>query len=163
MVWRRRGRPRYVATPGKNLRVAVMGAVRWPHGPFRCAYAMGNVNTALVVALLERLAAHATRARRRIVLVLDNGSANTSKRSVAAIAAHRAWLRVYFLPTYASEQLNEIEGLWQHLKADYFSEMLAQRAEDFPPAVLSLLKRLQRQGALRALLAPRGRKGYDRI
>ena len=66
-----------------------------------------------------------------------------------------------WLPAYSSEQLNDIENLWHHLKDDYFSEMLVTLREDFVVTVCRLLNRLRRPGGLRRLLKPRPGVGKD--
>jgi transposase len=157
-MWRRRGAPLRIATPGKNRRVAVCGAFRWPDGPFRFAYGVKQVNTAVFLALLPQLAARAKDTGKRIVLVLDNGSAFTSHESRAAIHAARAWLQLVWLPPYSSEQLNDIEALWQHLETDYFSRMLVTDPNEFVPAAVRFLRRLEHDGALRRILKPRTRR-----
>lgn len=154
-MWRRRGQPMRIPTPGSNRRVAVCGAMRWPNGPFRFGFGFRQVNTDVFLELLPQLAAHARRVRRRIVLVLDNGSYFTSRRSTAAITAASSWLTIFRLPPYSSEQLNEIEGLWRHLEEDYFSRMLVADPADFVSAAVQLLRRLQKPGVLRRVLKPR--------
>lgn len=133
----------------------VFGAYRWPDGPFRFAQGTKGVNTVLFLDLLGQLARHARRVHRIVVLVLDNGSAQKSLLSQAALRALIPQVVVFELPTYSSEQLNDIENLWGHLKEDYFSEMLVERREDFPTAVHSLLRSLRRRGQLRRFLKPR--------
>lgn len=66
-------------------------------------------------------------------------------------------IQVFWLPTYTSEQLNDIEALWKHLKEDYFCRMLATSREEFASAVASLLGRMSRGRVLRELLKPRHR------
>lgn len=154
-AWRRRGTVKRVATPGKNVRVPIFGAYRWPDGPFLFGQGTKGVNTDLFLDLLGQLARHARRVRRIVVLVLDNGSAQKSHRSQAALRALIPHVVVFELPTYSSEQLNDIEHLWGHIKEDYFSEMLVKRREDFPEAVRALLLTLRRRGQLRRFLKPR--------
>lgn len=160
-AWRRRGQPKRVSTPGSNLRVSVFGAYRWPDGPFRYASERGNVNTDLFLPLLETLRRRARRTHRFVVLVLDHGSAQTSRRSLAAQAHAFPGVLVIWLPRYSSEQLNDIENLWHHLKANYFAEMLVTEREDFLTSVRRLLDRLRRHGELRLVLKPRPRVGKD--
>lgn len=156
-AWRRRGTVKRTPTPGKNVKVPVFGAYRWPDGPFLFARgdARGGVNTALFLDLLRQLARHARRVRRIVVLVLDNGSAQTSHRSEATLLAQVPQVVVFWLPSYSSEQLNDIENLWKHVKDDYFSEMLVTKRDDFPAAVGALLHGLRRPGRLRRFLKPR--------
>lgn len=154
-AWRKRGTVSRIRTPGKNVRVPVFGAYRWPDGPFRFAAGTKGVNTDLFLNLLRQIARHARRVRRIVVLVLDNGSAQMSHRSQAALWALVPQVVVFELPTYSSEQLNDIENLWLHTKEDYFSEMLVERRADFPDAVRALLQQLRRRGQLRRFLKPR--------
>ena len=153
-MWRQRGRPLRIPTPGKNRRIAVFGAYRWPDGPFRFSYGHKQVNTHVFLGLLPRLARRVHRTGKRIVLVLDNGSALTSRRSKDALRGARSWLQIFWLPRYSSEQLNDIEALWQHLEADYFSRMLVTNPADFVPEAVRFLRTLERDGTLRRVLKP---------
>ncbi|MFO0610547.1 MAG: hypothetical protein U0324_45720 [Polyangiales bacterium] len=92
--------------------------------------------------------------RRIVVLVLDHGSAQTSLRSEAKPLSLVPQVVVLGLPPYSSEQLNDIENLWQHAKEDYFSEMLVAKGDDFAAAVDRLLCELRRPGRLRRFLKP---------
>lgn len=87
--------------------------------------------------------------------MLDNGSAHTSKRSAAELERLKDLITVFWLPTYTSEQLNDIEGLWKHLKEDYFCRMLVETREEFTEAVVRFLKMLAHRGTLRKVLKPR--------
>lgn len=78
-----------------------------------------------------------------------------SHRSQAALRAQFPYVVVFELPSYSSEQLNDIENLWLHLKEDYFSEMLVTHRRLFPIAVRALLTSLRRRGQLRRFLKPR--------
>jgi len=153
-TYRKRGRPLLISTPGKNKKVAVCGAMRWPDGPFVFSDGSGYPNTSLFVRMLQRLKIRARRTGRRIVLVLDNGSAHTSRLSRAEIDKVKGLIQVFWLPTYTSEQLNDIEGLWKHLKEDYFSRMLVDNSQDFREAVVGILKRMSRARGLRRVLKP---------
>ncbi|MBK6534440.1 MAG: transposase [Deltaproteobacteria bacterium] len=160
-AWRRRGRPKRVNTPGCNVRVSVFGAYRWPDGPFRFALDRGGVRTDLFLPVLETLRRRARRTGRFIVLVSDNGSAQTSKRSTVAVWRAFPGVVMLWLPAYSSEQLNDIENLWHHLKDDYFSEMLVTQREDFAETTRRLLTRMTRPRGLRQLLKPRRRVGKN--
>lgn len=144
-----------IATPGKNARVAVCGAFRWPDGPFVFIWGPKSVDTDLFLQMLIQLEARVKRTGRPIVLVLDNGSAHTSKRSQQELERLRGLLQVFWLPAYSSDKLNDIEGVWSHLKADYFSRMLVRRRENFVPAAVRLLTPLRQPGSLRRMLKPR--------
>jgi hypothetical protein len=66
----------------------------------------------------------------------------------------REWIEVFWFPTYTSEQLNLIENIWTHLKRTCFSRMLTKNLNEFPAALIQLLKRLGIPGALRQVLKP---------
>lgn len=131
--------------------------MRWPDGPFLFTHGLKTVNTALFVGMLQLVEQRARRTGRRIVLVIDNGSAHTSGRSLEEIQRIKKFVRIFWLPTYTSEQLNDIEGVWSHLKEDYFSRMLVRDRKEFVNAVVALLGRLRRGRTLRAMLKPRHR------
>ena len=156
-TWRQRERPRRVATPGKNVRVSVFGAYRWPDGPFRFALGTKGVTAILWVDLVAQLVARAHPLHRILLLVLDHGSAQTSRAGTRALQAAFPWVVPVWLPRYSSEQLNDIENLWQHFKDDYFAAMLVAIGADFPAAVRALFRPLRRPGALRHFLKPRRR------
>lgn len=150
-----------MSTPGRNVRVSVFGAYRWPDGPFRFALDRGGVRTDLFLPVLEMLRQRARRTGRLVVLVSDNGSAQTSKRSTIAVWRAFPGVTMLWLPAYSSEQLNDIENLWHHLKDDYFSEMLVTRRDDFAETTRRLLQRMTRRRALRHILKPRRRVGKN--
>lgn len=153
-MWRRRGKRLLVPTPGKNVKVAICGAYCFPDGPFLFSHGSGSVNTDLFIGLLSQLVARAKRTGKRVVLVLDNGGAFTSKRSAQELEKAKAAVSVFWLPRYSSETLNRIEGVWGHLKDAFFSRMLTEDAEAFYPAAVRLLRRLRRRSALRRALRP---------
>lgn len=107
--------------------------------------------------MLKHLERRARRTRKRIVLVLDNASAHTSQRSTEELKRLQGLIEVFWLPTYTSKQLNEIEWVWQHLKADYFSRMLVRRREQFVHVVVRFLEQLRSPGVIQKFLKPRKR------
>jgi len=129
--------------------------MRWPDGPFLFSHGKGYPNTARFVEVLHQLEVHAKRIGKRVVIVIDNATAHTSKVSQAEIERVRPWIRVFWLPTYTSEQLNDIEGLWKHIKEDYFSRMLVKDPNDFAVAAVELLSSIRRGKVLRRMLKPR--------
>jgi transposase len=151
-TWRRRGAPLRIPTPGSNARVAVCGAYRWPRGPFVFSHGPRSVDTARFVEMVTQLGQRARRTGRKVMLVLDNGSAHTSRRSTEVLQSLEGLVQVIWLPPYSSEQLNDIEGLWKHMKEDYFSRMLVTKRETFERAAVALLHTFKSIGALRRLL-----------
>lgn len=147
-AWRRRGSRLALRTPGKNVRVGVVGAIRYPGGDFRFAHQPWSVNSALFLALLPVLVERAKRTGRRIVLVLDNGGEFTSRASSAALEAAAPHVRPFFLPSYTSETLNWIEGFWEELKATYFSRMLTADRDSFYGEAVHLLRCVRQRSRL---------------
>lgn len=151
-AWRVQGQPQYIPTPGKNIRLAVCGAFRWPVGPFVFTHDEKSVNTDVFLELLKLLVGRAKRTGRRIVLVLDNGRTFTSKKSSAALRKVEALLIVFWLPTYSSERLNDIERMWKYFKENFFSRMLAKTREDFRKNAIALLRSFRNPGTLHRVL-----------
>jgi transposase len=147
-MWRRRRSRRWIPTPGRNIRVAVCGAIRFPTRQFLFTHQPKSATTALFLPLLERLVRRAKRTGRRIVLVLDNGVPFNSRLARIALEAASPYVRAFPLPKYTSETLNWIENFWDHLKETYFSRMLTEQREAFYPDAIRLLRRLRRSGRL---------------
>jgi len=71
----------------------------------------GSIRSAQVVRFLNSLKRHR---RRPVILLWDRLPAHRSRRVAQALAQHRKWLRIEWLPCYAPE-LNPVEPLWNHL------------------------------------------------
>ncbi|WP_371928562.1 transposase [Myxococcus vastator] len=69
----------------------------------------------LFVALVRKRRARAQATGKRIVLVLDNDGAFTSKLSTQVLQEVEAWVLPFWLPKYTSETLSRIESLWGHI------------------------------------------------
>jgi transposase len=78
--------------------------------------------------------------KRRVILVLDNGSCHTSKTTKRALAARAAWLEVVPLARY-SPDLNPKEQEWRILKRDHRSH-LAPTLRTFADELVDGLRRL---------------------
>lgn len=154
-TYRKRGEPLRIPTPGTNVKVAVSGALRWPDGPFHFSHGGSSVNTALFMRMLETLERRARQTRKRMILVLDNGPEHTSWLALFELERLSDVLRVFWLPSYTSETLQYLEGIWKHLEEDYFSRMLVRSPKTFTRAVVRLLSGLRRAKALRRMLRPR--------
>jgi transposase len=135
--------------------LAVCGAIRWPDKEFRRACQPKSVTTALFLAFLKKLKRRASQRRKKIVLVLENGTCFTSKRSTAAIAANRSWLEVYWRPRYSSEKLNWSERVWKHIEEDYFSRMLVKNPKQFITVAKRLIESFEKKNGLLQALKPR--------
>lgn len=150
-MWRRKGERLLLPTPGRNVRVGVVGAIHYPSQHFLFTHQQNRVTSPLVPPLLDKLVARARRTGKRVVLVIDNGRPFNTRLAQAALAKAEPWVRPFYLPRYTSETLNWIEGFWEHLKETFFSRMLTREREAFYPDTVRLLYRLQRSGRLAVL------------
>jgi hypothetical protein len=138
-VWHRRGKQATLPGVGTNRRVTVFGSVE-ALGRARIELVRAAQDAAGFVRYLELLEAHQQAMQREIYLVLDNGSAHTSKVSLQSLVARRDWLHVLWLAKYAP-QLNPKEREWRYLKRDARSH-LAATPRDFVDGILAGLQQL---------------------
>jgi hypothetical protein len=146
-VWHRRGKQATLPAAGANRRVTVFGSVE-ALGRGRIELVRAAQDTAGFVRYLELLEARHQAVQREIYLVLDNGSAHTSKVSEQALTARRDWLHVIWLAKY-SPQLNPKEREWRYLKRDARSH-LAATLRAFVDGILSGVRQLG--GTLRTIV-----------
>jgi hypothetical protein len=101
-VWHRRGVQPTLPAAGTNRRVTVFGSVE-ALGRGRVEVLCAGQDSACFVLYLEALERRHVATGREIYLVLDNGPAHTSKRSMAALEERAAWLHVIWLARYSPE------------------------------------------------------------
>ena len=113
--WMVRGQQKEVVTPGQNVKRYLAGALdvrtgllTWVEGERK--------NSALFIALLERLAAFHPKAE-VIHVILDNYRIHDSKITQAALWKYRGRVRLHFLPPYCPND-NKIERVWEDLHAN---------------------------------------------
>jgi transposase len=113
--WMLRGQQRRIATPGKNKKFYLAGALDVRTGRL---YTTGaeKKNAALFCQLLWLLARR-YRGARRIHIVLDNYGIHSAKITCATLAALRGRVVLHFLPPYCPDA-NRIERVWQELHAN---------------------------------------------
>jgi hypothetical protein len=122
-TWHRKGKQPTLPAVGTNRRVTVFGSVE-ALGRARVELVRAAQDTAGFVRYLELLEAHHQAVGREIYLVLDNGSAHTSRLSTQALRQRGGWLRVIWLAKYAP-QLNPKEREWRYLKRDARAHLAA--------------------------------------
>jgi transposase len=113
--WMVRGQQKEVVTPGQNVKRYLAGALdvrtgmlTWVEGDRK--------NSALFIALLERLVAyHAKTAV--IYVIVDNYRIHDSKITQVALWKYRGRVRLHFLPPYCPNE-NKIERVWEDLHAN---------------------------------------------
>ncbi len=149
--WMRQGQQTQVNTPGQNAKQYVFGAVNYVTGAL-VWLAWPNKNNVGFRHLLQQVWAQHNPTPAKIVIVLDNFRIHKAKAVQTWLRAHRAQLRLYFLPTY-SPRLNPIERVWRHFRRNvtdnfYFGTLprLMAAAQAFlaelassPASVLSII------------------------
>jgi len=113
--WMLRGQQRWIATPGKNQKFYLAGAIDVRAGRLHTTGA-SRKNAALFCKLLRDLAVAYPKAK-RIHLIVDNfgiHSANLTKKMLADLHDR---IRLHFLPPYCPDA-NRIERVWQDLHAN---------------------------------------------
>lgn len=138
-TWHRKGKQPTLPGVGINRRVTVFGSVE-ALGRARIELVRAAQDTAGFLRYLDLLEAHHQSVQREIYLVLDNGSAHTSRLSAHALRARELWLHVIWLAKYAP-QLNPKEREWRYLKRDARSH-LAATLRDFVDGILCGLRHL---------------------
>src|SRR6476646_6583815 len=95
-----------IPAPGQSKKIAMFGLLDWAPRDL-IVQTSRTKRSSDFIALLEevdrRFGPKFGVALKPIVLVLDNGPIHTSKASRAALAERAHWLRVEWLPKYASE------------------------------------------------------------
>jgi len=152
--WGPRGEQTLVPTPGKNAKRAVFGALQYGAGRF-LGLTCPRKNSGAFCELLLRMAQRARRTGRKILMVADNARFHTTKKATALAEELRSWVRIVWLPKYASN-LNEIEPFWKHVKSESFGNRLYRSREEFEGHVEEVVAALNRKST--ALDAWRARR-----
>jgi hypothetical protein len=111
-----------VRSPGVNRKQTVFGAFCYGRGLF-FSHVQPRKTAWGVQLLLHKLVRRARRTRRRIVLVMDQGSPHHAEALARYLEDVKEHLEVFWLPHYSPE-LNLIERLWKHLKASRMANVL---------------------------------------
>ena len=138
-VWHRKGQQPTVPAAGTNRRVTAFGSLE-VFGRGRVEVVCAGQDSACFLVYLAALDARHAATGREVFLVLDNGPAQTSKVSRAALAERAAWLHIIWLARY-SPHLNPKEREWRILKRDARGH-LARSLREFVDAILAGLRRL---------------------
>lgn len=112
------------------------------------AFHPGAIRSTQVTRFLTALRRHV---RRRVILLWDRLPAYRSRQVTEALARHRAWLTVEWLPAYAPD-LNPVEQLWAHLDATALANT--------PADDLRVLRRGVRNGVRRVRRHPDVSRGF---
>lgn len=137
--WHRVGQQAIVPAAGTNRRLTIFGSVA-AAGAGRIELVGARADSAGFARYLAALDTWHDAHQRQVMLVLDNGSCHTSKRTRQALAARTEWLEVIYLSRY-SPQLNPKEREWRLLKRDHRSH-LAPSNRAFVDVLLAGLRQL---------------------
>ena len=138
-VWHRVGQQPTLPAAGTNRRLTVFGRVE-ALGRGRVEVLQARQDAVGFARYLAALDARPVATGRDIILVLDNGTAHTSKASRRALADRVAWLEVIPLARY-SPHLNPKEREWRLLKRDHGGH-LAPTPRTFVDEVAAGLRQL---------------------
>jgi DDE superfamily endonuclease len=138
-VWHRIGQQPVLPAAGTNRRLTVFGSVD-AEGRGRVEVLGARADSAGFGRYLAALDAWHAATKRKVILVLDNGSCHTSKVSTQALAERADWLEVVPLARYSPE-LNPKEREWRTLKRDHRSH-LAPTLRTFVDELVAGLARL---------------------
>ncbi len=143
-VWQEIGTQPTLPAAGTNRRVTVFGSVAFGGSDLascgRVAVVCAGQDSECFALYLETLDARHAATGKEVFLVMDHGSAHTSKASRARIEERRDWLHPVWLARY-SPHLNPKEREWRTLKRDVRSH-LAAGLRAFVDEILAGLGRL---------------------
>jgi transposase len=111
-TWARRGHQPEVPTSGKRKGYKVFGAIEYFSGRLFSQGIEGRFNSESYQAFLQMIMAQTTE---HLFLIHDGARYHTSASTTAFLAAHKARLTEYPLPSY-SPDYNPIEYLWKQTK-----------------------------------------------
>jgi transposase len=125
-TWARRGHQPEVPTSGKRKGYKVFGALEYFSGRLFYQGIEGRFNSESYQAFLQMIMAQTTE---HLYLIHDGARYHTSASTTAFLAAHKARITEYPLPSY-SPDYNPIEYLWKKTKQrgthnKYFKEFAA--------------------------------------
>ncbi|HKV88939.1 MAG TPA: IS630 family transposase, partial [Candidatus Dormibacteraeota bacterium] len=111
-TWAVRGHTPEIRRTSRRAVVSLLSAMT-PRGELLFMTSPEKVNSTIFIRFLRKLLAH--HRRRKIVLIVDRSTYHRSRVTRGFVAAHRARLRLEYLPANAPD-LNPDEHVWSHLK-----------------------------------------------
>jgi len=141
-TWGKKGETPIVESSGARFSLSLISAVT-AKGTMRFMIREGGVNSEVFIEFLKKLLIGS---RKNIFLILDRGSAHTSKKTKAFVESLGGKLRLFYLPPY-SPDLNPDELVWNHLKNHTVGKMVVTDKLGFKRAVLGSMRSLQKNRA----------------
>lgn len=137
-TWGIKGKTPVIKSTGARFSFSLVSAVS-SRGLMRFMVVEGGVNSGVFIQFLKRLISGA---KRKIFLIVDNGSAHKSKKTKEFIASISDKLEIFYLPPYSPE-LNPDELVWNHLKNHTVGRSTVTDKADFKKKVTKSMKLLQ--------------------
>lgn len=138
-TWGIKGETPVVMTSGARFSFSLISAVS-SRGLMRFMVTEGGVNSAVFIQFLRRLVAGA---KRKIFLIVDNGSSHASKMTKVFVASISEKLELFYLPPY-SPDLNPDELVWNHLKTNTVGRSTVTDKANFKKQVTRSMRSLQK-------------------
>lgn len=138
-TWGIKGKTPIVSSTGSRFGLSLVSAIT-SKGHMRFMVVEGGVNSKVFIQFLKRLMIGM---KRKIFLIVDNGSSHKSKETKKFLASHKDSLEIFYLPPYSPE-LNPDELVWNHLKTHTTGRSTVSDKVDFKRKVTRSMKSLQK-------------------
>jgi transposase len=135
-----KGKTPVVETTGSRFGLSLISAIT-SKGQMRFMVVEGGVKSDVFMKFLKRLMVGA---KRKIFLIVDNGSAHKSKKTKAFLESQKKKIELFYLPPYSPE-LNPDELVWNHLKTHTTGRSTISDKQDFKKKVARSMKYLQKK------------------
>jgi transposase len=135
-----KGHPPLIRIPARRSSLSVLAAIT-NQGAVRFMVYRGALTTRHLITFMQRLI---RAAGRKVFLILDNLNVHKAKAVRTWVAAHRAEIEVFYLPSYSPER-NPSEYFNGDLKGSLARDVPARDAADLHRKVHRHARRIQRQ------------------
>ena len=138
-TWGIKGQTPVVTSTGSRFGLSLISAIT-SKGHMRFMVVEGGVDSEVFIKFLKRLL---TGAKRKIFLIVDNGTTHKSKKTNEFVESQKEHLELFYLPPYSPE-LNPDELVWNHLKTHTTGRSTVSDKNDFKKKVTRSMKSLQK-------------------
>lgn len=138
-TWAPKGKTPVIEATGARFGLNMVGAIT-PKGQMQFMIVQGAVNSSKIIEFLKRLMhGHDN----KVFLIWDGHPTHKSKAVKECIATFDGRLETFLLPSY-SPDLNPIEQLWNHAKANGVGRQPVNGPDQLKRAVINKLRSLQK-------------------
>ena len=138
-TWGIKGQTPVDTSTGSRFGLSLISAIT-SKGHMRFMVVEGGVDSEVFIKFLKRLL---TGAKRKIFLIVDNGTTHKSKKTKEFVESQKEHLELFYLPPYSPE-LNPDELVWNHLKTHTTGRSTVSDKNDFKKKVTRSMKSLQK-------------------